>query len=144
MATVVIDCDAPPSVPDGWGVDAHIPGGHLEFRPENVGFYVSERQRSRTIEGYSLLNELVDELGVRRILNANVLDHLLRNPQLIPEAWKEAARHICFWGTIYRWGAPCIRYLYWNGFTKAWEDSAYHVGDNFYVNDVAAVLQEAA
>jgi hypothetical protein len=54
------------------------------------------------------------------VMNANVLDYLLANPDLIPEEWKKDekgnTRYIFFWGTVYRRsnGNLCVRCLYWD------------------------------
>src|SRR3989344_5319984 len=57
------------------------------------------------------------------VLNANILDYLLANPQLIPEEWKGKA--VFFWGTIYRYrhsyGHLFVRYLYWDGEQWLWD-----------------------
>ncbi|MBI2175621.1 MAG: hypothetical protein HYU35_02730, partial [Parcubacteria group bacterium] len=55
-----------------------------------------EQMDGKWIEGDKLRNELAN----KPVLNANVLDHLLANPHLIPEEWK--GKTVFFWGTIYR------------------------------------------
>jgi hypothetical protein len=77
-----IDCDADPYLPDGWKVEAHIKGGSLDFEPAQMQFYLADGQKNgKTIEG----NKLRKELANMPVLNANVLDYLLANPDLIPE-----------------------------------------------------------
>ena len=91
----LIDCDADPFVPNGWSVQEHRKGGLFRWDPNRVELYLSERQRRGEVRG----DELRKELSGRRVLNANVLDFLLKNKQLIPKKWKK--RSIFFWGTIY-------------------------------------------
>ena len=110
----IIDCAADPFVPNGWTVETHQPGGQWKWNPEQVEFYLSlEQNKGKVITG----NKLRQELAGKPVLNANVLDYLLKNPQLIPEEWKKDSngntRYIFFWGTIYRYavGILCVRYL---------------------------------
>ena len=81
----IIDCAADPFVPNGWTVETHQPGGQWKWNPEQVEFYLSpEQNKGKVITG----NKLRQELAGKPVLNANVLDYLLKNPQLIPEEWK--------------------------------------------------------
>ena len=109
IKTHVIDCDANPYVPNNWKVEEHIKGGELRWNPDEVELYLCDKQKGGTIEG----NELRKLLKGKPVLNANVLDYLLANPQLIPEEWKDKA--VFFWGTIYRnsHGLLYVRFLYW-------------------------------
>lgn len=111
----VINCDADPFVPNNWSVESHTKGGQFAFDPAKVKFHLSHNQQDgKVIEGSKLRKELTNE----PVLNANVLDYLLKNPHLIPENWKKDekgnARYIFFWGTIYRSsdGYLSVRYLY--------------------------------
>lgn len=99
----VIDCDAPPFVPDGCEVEVHNKGGQLKFDASQVELYLSAAQKNG-IEG----NKLHEKLAGGLVLNANVLDYLLANPHLIPEEWK--VKEIFFWGTVYR--TPRVRDSY--------------------------------
>jgi hypothetical protein len=93
----VIDCDADPFCPDDWKVVEHKKGGQFQWDPAKVLLYLSEEtQEHGHIEGNKLHKELAD----KHVLNANVLDHLLAHPELIPEEWKDG-RAIFFLGTIY-------------------------------------------
>lgn len=100
----VIDCDADPLIPfDGWKVEEHKKAGSLKWDATKVKFHLSDKQKNgKTIEGNKLRKELAD----MPVMNANVLDYLMRNPHLIPEEWKKTekgeTRYIFFWGTIYR------------------------------------------
>jgi len=113
----LIDCDAQPFTPDGWTIEMHCKGGVWEWNPEKISLYLSERQKDgKVING----NELRKDLENMQTLNANVLDYLLKNPQLIPEDWKGKA--VFFWGTIYRdsGGDLCVRCLDWDGSQWNW------------------------
>lgn len=119
----IIDCDADPFIPDGWSVEEHKKSGQLEFNPEKFEFYLSKnQQKGKSTEG----NKLYKELKSKLVLNANVLDYLIKNPQLIPEDWKKDedgnTRYIFFWGTIYRHsdGDLYVRCLGWRGGRWSW------------------------
>ena len=99
----IIDCDADPFVPDGLTVVEHRKGGQWKFDHDKVALYLSlEQLTSTVIRG----DELFRDLKNKPVLNANVLDHLLAHPHLIPESWERdgegKGRSIYFWGTIYR------------------------------------------
>lgn len=114
----IIDCDADPMIPfDGWKVEEHKKGDKLTFDASKISLHLNDKQKKGSIEGNKLRKELADQ----PVLNANVLDYLMRNPQLIPDEWKQDekgnTRYIFFWGTIYRHsdGYLCVRCLYWDG-----------------------------
>ena len=129
-----IDCDAAPFLPDGWKVEEHQKGGIIKFDASKVDLYLSKKQKNGTIEG----NKLREELKGKKVLNANVLDYLLKNPHLIPKRWKD--KSIFFWGTIYRnsLGDLYVRYLCWSG--GQWDWSFGWLGNGFGGNDPAALL----
>ena len=104
----LIDCDADPFVPSGWTVESHQQGGQLVFDHAKVTLYLSNKQQNG---GYITGYDLRKELRSKPVLNANILDYLLKNSHLIPEEWK--GKYIFFWGTIYRGsdGDLCVRYL---------------------------------
>ena len=119
----VIDCDADPFIPEGWRVEEHKKSGSFKWDPKQVQFYLSELQRKgKPIKG----NKLRKELAGKPVLNANVLDYLLKHPHLIPEEWKEKTNgyttYIFFWGTIYRgpYGYLYVRSLCWYGGGWSW------------------------
>lgn len=121
--TNVIDCDADPFIPEGWTVEQHQQGGQLAFDPSQIEFYLDDGQKGgKYIEGNKLRQRLAD----KPVLNANVLEYLLANPDLIPEEWKKDeqsnTRYIFFWGTVYRdrGGYLYVRYLYWFGGRWLW------------------------
>jgi hypothetical protein len=137
----IIDCDVPPFIPDGWGVEKHEKGGEFEWNPEKVKFYISKKQQNRgCIEG----NKLRKELENKSTLNANVLDWLLKHTDLIPENWKKDkngnTRYIFFWGTIYRRpdGYLFVRHLYW--YDGQWNWSYNWLGHVWRGNDPALLL----
>lgn len=112
----VIDCDAAPFVPNGWKVEEHQKGSQFKFDATKVEFYLSAAQKKGSIEGNKLRKELVG----KPVLNANVLDYLLKNPHLIPDEWK--GKYLFFWGTVYRDsdGGLYVRYLRWHGGRWGW------------------------
>ncbi|MDO8633009.1 MAG: hypothetical protein Q7K38_00455, partial [Candidatus Wildermuthbacteria bacterium] len=61
------------------------------------------------------------ELAGKPVMNANVLDYLLKNPHLIPDEWK--GKYLFFWGTVYRGSVGClyVRYLCWRGVRWGWD-----------------------
>jgi len=111
----VIDLSTPPFIPDGFSLEEHLGEGLFEFNPDNVSLYLIDEQKGG-VNGYKLRKELADQ----PVLNANVLDYLLANPELIPEDWK--GKYLCFWGTIYRNsdGDLYVRYLRRRGSEWNW------------------------
>jgi hypothetical protein len=130
----IIDCDAKPFVPDGWKVEEHIKGGQFKWDSSQIEPYLDKSQKNgKSIVG----NKLRELLAGKSALNANVLDYLLANTELIPEEWK--GKYIFFWGTVYRNsdGRLYVRYLYWNG--DRWHWYFYWLGYGFYDDDPAAL-----
>jgi hypothetical protein len=114
QAPRVIDCNTSPFVPNGdWTIEEHRETGTLIWSPDQVQLYLSDTQRRR---GFIHGHKLRKELEHKPVLNANVLDHLLANPHLIPLAWR--SKFISFWGTIFRLGHSsgrlCVRHLFWH------------------------------
>lgn len=112
----VIDLNADPFVPHGWKVEEHRKGGQFDWSADSLKFHLDPGQQDgKHIQG----KKLRKQLRGKPVLNANVLDYLLKNPDLIPEDWKEDekgnTRYIFFWGTIYRdsVGGLYVRYLSW-------------------------------
>ncbi|MBU1029221.1 hypothetical protein KKE28_03400 [Patescibacteria group bacterium] len=119
-----INGDADPFIPEGWTVEEHRRSGQLVWDPTQVQLYLSEMQKNgRFIRGHGLREELKHQ----PILNANVLDHLLAHPYLIPQEWQ--SKNVFFWGTVYRdrLGDLYVRYLDWLGY---WWDWRYEWLDN--------------
>lgn len=111
----IIDLDASPFVPEGWKVEEHKQGGQFEWDPTKVALHLADGQQNGIVG-----TELRKLLEGQPVMNANLLDYLLKNPQLIPEDWKGKAAF--FWGTVYRFdgGRLCVRYLLWNGSVWFW------------------------
>ena len=138
----IIDLNKQPYVPDGWTVAEHQGhGSQLIWDASRVQLYLSSNQRGgEIIEG----NKLYEELEKRQVLNANVLDYLLANPQLIPEEWKmdgnRNTRYIFFWGTIYcnSDGSRYVRHLCWFG--GSWDWSHSWLGSGWSSSHSAALL----
>lgn len=123
VAEHVIDCDADPMIPDGWKLEEHQKSGQLKWDPTKVHLFLSgPQQKSEMIGGYKLR----EELKGKPVLNACVLDYLLKNQHLIPEDWKQddkgRTRYIFFWGTIFRdsGGDLGVKYLCWSGGQWSW------------------------
>jgi hypothetical protein len=105
----VIDGDAEPFVPNGWKVEEHKKDGRRKWDAAQVELYLSDPQKEgKTIVG----DKLRAELSRKPVLNANVLDYLVKHPLLIPEEWED--KFVFFWGTIYRrsGGRLGVRCLY--------------------------------
>ncbi|MFA5024863.1 MAG: hypothetical protein WC523_08035 [Patescibacteria group bacterium] len=106
-----IDCNVTPHTPYNYTIKEHQTGGLIKFIPSQISLYASKEQAGYlTISGY----ELWEEVKKLPVLNANVLDYLWNNKNLIPEEWKD--KIIYFWGTIYdSKDGPRVRCLEWNG-----------------------------
>ncbi|MGC9605302.1 MAG: hypothetical protein ABSF56_00885 [Minisyncoccia bacterium] len=129
-----IDCGVDAVIPSGynWTVEEHHKGGIVKLERKGpdlyvdgkkIEFYLSKKQR----KGSSIVgNDLRKELAKMPVLDANVLDYLLKNPHLIPEEWKKDeegnTRYIFFWGTIYRraGGGLFVRFLFWDDDRWLW------------------------
>jgi hypothetical protein len=131
----IVDLDADPFVPNGWAVEEHRKGGQWKWNPASLVLYLSKKQQGgKVICGTNLRKELAK----KRVLNANLLDYLIKseNQHLIPESWKkdenENTRYIFFWGTIYRGsnGYPYVRFLYWYG--GGWVSNYYWLSVDWY------------
>ena len=131
VKTHTIDCDAHPYVPDGWSIRKEDQlkssvSGQLVWSLDKVELHTCPEQEKGTIKG----DKLRKKLEGQPVLNANVLDYLLANPQLIPEQWK--GKYVFFWGTIYRYsyGFLYVRFLYWRG--DGWLWNYRWLGNYFY------------
>ncbi len=143
-----INCDIAPYIPNGWSVlpdtdnepaKCQLPNrvkGIFTWDPTKVTLHLSKRQKGdKRITG----NDLRKELAKKPVLNANVLDWLLKpkNQHLIPEEWKGKA--VFFWGTVYRHsdGNLYVRYLYWNDGKWFW--SHYWLEHDWNAHNPAAL-----
>jgi len=106
----LIDCDTTPFlVHPSWIVESHQKSGLMEWDPRKVTLYCSPDQESnKGVSG----RDLLQELSGKPVLNANVLDSLLANPEYIPEEMWEG-NFVFFWGTRYYHpnGYVVVRYL---------------------------------
>lgn len=140
----IVDCDAMPEILSDWQKEEHRKGGSvkLEHREgklyangQEVIRFLSEKQKDgKVVGGHELRKELKD----KPVLNACILDYLLKHPELIPEEWKKGVTY--FWGTIFRDsdGSLCVACLDWNGDRWIWN---YHwLGDDWYDDEPAACL----
>lgn len=112
----VIDFETEPYLPDGWSVESHAEAGPLQWDPKHIKLFLSPRQRNGE---YITGHELREELKGIPVYNANLLDYLLNNPELIPNEWK--GKVVEFWGTIFRDsnGFLCVTHLLEN-FSGHW------------------------
>lgn len=113
----LIDLDTDPFVPEKWSFEYHKKDGQFEWDPAKVKLHLSPNQQDgKVIAGNNLRKELKHEF----VLNANLLDYLLANQNLIPQEWK--GKVVFFWGTIYRDsdGNLYVRCLYWDGSQWSW------------------------
>ncbi len=98
---VVIDLDQPllTGINHGgcnWKISKFKKNGQFELDFEKLGLYrIPAQVRGKSMQGYDLYNLLQDE----PIVNANLLDFLLRHPHLIPDEW--VSKWVYFWGTVY-------------------------------------------
>lgn len=132
-ASHLVDCDADPVISyDGWTVEEHRKGGMVDVA--KLGLYLSDKQKSGFING----TDLREELKTKPVLNANVLDYLMKHQELIPEEWKQYDG-VFFWGTIYRLsgGHLCVRFLFWLDGQWRWCDDWLDSG--WYSQDPALI-----
>jgi len=136
VKTHIIDCDADPFLPNGWKVEEHIKGGELTWNPEKITLYLSDKQKNGMIK----CNKLRKELKGKLVLNANVLEYLLKNPHLIPEEWK--GKCVFFWGTIYRDSDGNLYVRYLNSYGSSWDWDYDWLDGDWGDGRPAAVLAE--
>lgn len=131
----IIDCNAAPDTPFDWEVVEHKNGGQLEWPTEKIELWISEEQIVSPIEG----NKLRKKLEGQKVMNACVLDFLLKNPELIPDEWKRKV--VFFWGTIYRDQESFLhaRCIYWKD--DKWVGLSRWMGGDWYFFDYAALVQ---
>ena len=122
----VVDLDADPFVPDGWSVEEHQRGGSFEWNPEKASLFLTEEQSNGS---YNRGDDLRKKLEGMNPFNANLLDYLLKHPDLIPDEWK--GKWVFFWGTIYRFssGFLFVRCLRWFG--DEWHWRYFWLDDDF-------------
>lgn len=138
MTSHIIDCDANPTIPyNGWTVEYHRRHGQLfEWNLSKIKLWLSKTQEDeQSLKGSELRNLLENQ----PVLNANVLDFLVKNPDLIPEEWKD--KLVFFWGTIYRGtgGKIIIRCLW---FQESWSSNYLWDSHEYGSKDPAIVQVE--
>lgn len=139
QSAIVVDLDADPFIPEGWKVEEHQKGGQFAFDPAQVQLHLDVgQQNGKYIKGTNLRKQLKSV----PVMNANLLDWYLANPQYIPEEWK--GKYVFFWGTIYRSrdGDLYVRYLFWND--DRWDWSSHWLGIGWRADRPAAVLASSA
>jgi len=133
MKQQLIDTTKQPSIINDLTIESHDTSqGQID--PIEIGLYLDEIQKDgKYIEG----NKLREKLKSQPVLNACVLNYLLKNPDLIPDDWK--GKYVYFWGTIYRSSAGrlYVRYLFWNG--VRWNENYSWLGIDWLSFDPAAV-----
>lgn len=132
-----VNFDRDSFVPQGYTIVEHKGSGQFKYDSTKVKLYLSEKQKNgKTINGDSLCRELKD----LPVVNANLLDFLLKeeNQYLIPDEWK--GKVIFFWGTIYKnvHGDLFIRCLYWDA--EEWISYYQSTSKEWYDNSPAVIL----
>lgn len=111
----IVDCSRPPEqvdvftpLPESEQIASRYTG-QIRLTPQTMGTYIDPHQKKGKLVG----SERYQTYEGQPVLTAHVLDHCLRHPALIPEAWKN--KSVYFWGTIYRGGnyGHYVRCLYW-------------------------------
>jgi len=131
----LVDMQSDPFTPNVWTAVKHRQAGGFKWDLSKVELYLDEAQKNGGhIEGSKLRKKLI----TKDVSNANLLDFLLKNPQLIPESWK--GQSVFFWGTIYRDadGGLYVRYLCWRGGRWLWR--CLRLARGWDGNDPALVL----
>jgi len=138
----IIDFDVDPFIPGlgtvyEWKVVEHRPCGQFEWDSTKIKLWLSSIQQTKIpLLGEDLRQEIASQL----VLNANVLDYLLANQELIPIEWRD--KDVCFWGTTYQFpdGSFGVRCLIWS---NGWAPLGYRSFDEFFDNrHPAAVLSK--
>lgn len=107
----VVNTDAEPHCPEDARIIFHRKSGLLKWEPERVSLLNLRREKAKKIRFWDLRNKAV--------LNANVLDYLLKNTTRIPHEWE--CKKVVFLGTIYNsfYGVRCL-YLDEDGIWKSY------------------------
>lgn len=135
--TIMVNLDATPRLPFNRSViESHTTGGWVKVQRLKDGLYVDGRKVilhisdlpkiRRSMKGYEFRYELTGKplqvLQGNPVLNANILDALYGNTNMIPEDLKKdeagKVRFNYFWETVYRdpdVNILCVRGLYFLG-----------------------------
>lgn len=114
----IINCDADPSILDGYSIEEHQKDGLRKFNPDGFELYQTKEQKKGGLSGGHEIRTLLSD---KPVVNINVLDFFLERPYLVPDILKEKtngfSKEIFFLGTIYRSTEgrfECIRSLHWH------------------------------
>lgn len=111
----IINCDSMPRfAPFVRGLKSHKKGGEIIFDSSKIKLYNPICIESSKIVSIESVLKKVKYSKNPAVLNANVLDYLLDNQEIIPDSWSDSwSDEIFFFGTVYRFtsGEPCIRTL---------------------------------
>jgi hypothetical protein len=138
----IIDLDAD-DFPTRGPTVRHRKGGQFKWDPTKLMFHLSKKQQGKkVVYGHDLRDELMGKL----MLNANLLDYLIKpeNQHLIPESWKKDEkgrnRNIYFWGTIFcdSRGKPYVRYMC---FGVDWTSHCTWMDECLLANDYALMFR---
>lgn len=91
-----INANVAPYVPPGFSVERNCENGRVNVA--DIGVYLPEKQKKGLIDFKEALNDAQSQS--QPLLNATVLEALLKNPEFIPNDWK--GKFIIFAGTLYR------------------------------------------
>ncbi len=135
---LIVDMNRAPVIPSGWKLKSHQQQGLLEYDPEKIEIYLSREQKGQNRMLGHKLKEEIETHSILEAFNANLLDHWLLYPSLIPGSLQGKATF--FWNTIYfhpRSDDLGVRYLYRDG--KSWR-SSYDLLDNLFSESHVAAM----
>lgn len=94
-------------------------------------------KREKHLNGTDILKRL--KATGRVLLDARVLEELIKKPDFIPKRWKERNKSIYFFGTIFEDGGnKYVLYLYFNG--KCFPSSGYaSIAESFFEDELFAM-----
>lgn len=136
--------DVLPLVTKGFNPTKHKPMKYFPYDPLKIDFYFTDQQRYGKI---SKAHEVYVEMADKPVLNANVLDYYLANPDRIPDSWKRddegKIRYIFFWGTLFEdfKKREFVRCLFFDESVQKWTSLFYLLCCGIYKDDPAVVLK---
>lgn len=150
---LIIDGSAPPTRYHRCRVDRHLLIPLTPWRSQMIRLhFINDQIIGRYVSGTGIARELID--GECSVLNGNFLDFLLKQPDLIPEDWKQYAG-VVFWGTSYTYHGfddnvnqvpmLCWKKVHWWSKEKRWcveLRSIYKEYDQSYPAAVFATPQQ--
>ncbi len=122
-------------------------GDDLYINGKKVELLLFDEQKGKSVISGHVLRK---KLSKKSTLGTDVLDHLLRNPRLIPNWWKHDEngenRYISFWGTTYcslsNRDNSCVCILLWDSGLGQWTWGHQWISDNWGYKSSAAVLED--